>query len=102
MQNWILYENGSTIGKIGSENGKIICDEEYENSCRITLEKTKQIPYSITCGVYGLMCHTVFAKTELEAKEKYECMKRELKDFIDSYTQETDEVIWVESFVEKW
>ena len=102
MQNWILYENGSTIGKIGSENGKIICDEEYENSCRITLEKTKPIPYSITCGVYGFMCHTVFAKTELEAKEKYERMKRELKDFIDSYTEETDEVIWVESFVEKW
>ena len=102
MQNWILYENGSTIGKIGSENGKIICDEEYEKSCRITLEKTKPIPYSITCGVYGFMCHTVFAKTELEAKEKYERMKRELKDFIDSYTEETDEVIWVESFVEKW
>ena len=40
--------------------------------------------------------------TELEAKEKYERMKRELKDFIDSYTEETDEVIWVESFVEKW
>ena len=41
MKNWILYENGSTIGKKGSEDGEIICDEEYENSCRITLEKTK-------------------------------------------------------------
>ena len=102
MQNWILYENGSTIAKIGSENGKIICDEEYEKSCRITLEKTKQIPYSITCGVYGLMFHTVFAKTELEAKEKYECMKRELKDFIDTDTEETDAINWVECFVEKW
>ena len=102
MQNWILYENGSTIGKIGSENGKIICDEEYENSCRITLKKTKPIPYSITCGVYGLMCHTVFAKTELEAKEKYECMKRELKNFIDTDTEEADAINWVECFVEKW
>lgn len=102
MKNWILYENGSTIGRKGSEDGEIICDEEYENSCRITLEKTKPIPYGITCGVYGLMCHTVFAKTELEAKEKYECMKSELKDFIDDDTEETDEVNWVECFVGKW
>ena len=102
MKNWILYENGSTIGKKGSEDGEIICDEVYENSCRITLEKTKPIPYSITCGVYGFMCHTVFAKTELEAKEKYECMKSELKDFIDTDTEETDEVNWVECFVRKW
>lgn len=65
-------------------------------------EKTKPIPYSITCGVYGLMYHTVFAKTELEAKEKYECMKSELKDFIDADTEETDEVNWVECFVGKW
>ena len=102
MGNWILYEGGSSIGKIGSENGKIIFDEEYEDSCRITLEKTKPIPYSITCGVYGLMCHTVFAKTEQEAKEKYEFMKIELKDFVDSYIEETDAVNWVECFVEKW
>lgn len=102
MESWILYENGSTIGKKGSENGKIICDEEYLGSCRITLEETKSIPYSITCGVYGLMCHTAFSKTELDAKEKYECMKKELKDFIDADIEETDEVNWVESFVEKW
>ena len=48
------------------------------------------------------MCHTVFAKTEPEAKEKYEFMKIELKDFVDSYTEETDAVNWVERFVEKW
>lgn len=102
MKNWILYENGSTIGKKGSENGKIICDEEYFGSCRITLEKTKPIPYSITCGVYGLMCHTAFASTELEAKEKYECMKKELKGFIDANTEEADDIDWVENFVGKW
>jgi hypothetical protein len=28
MKNWILYDSGSTIGKIGSEDGKIIFDEE--------------------------------------------------------------------------
>ena len=102
MKNWILYENGSTVGEPGSENGKIICDEEYADSCRITLEKTKPIPYSITCGVYGLMCHTTFVATEAQAKDIYECMKKELKEFIDMYTDETDAVSWVEHFVEKW
>jgi len=102
MEHWILYENGLTIGKKGSENGKIIYDEEYFGSCRITLEKTNPIPYSITCGVYGLMCHTAFASTELEAKEKYECMKKELKNFIDADTEETEEIIWIESFIGKW
>ena len=102
MNGWTSYKNGSTIGNKGSENGKIIFDEEYLGSCRITLEETKAVPYSITCGVYGMLCHTVFAKTELEAKEKYEFMKIELKDFIDSYTEETDAVNWVECFVEKW
>lgn len=102
MKDWILYENGTTVGHKGSENGIIICDEEYSDSCRITLEKNKSVPYSITCGVYGFMCHTVFASTELEAREKYERMKMELKDFIDTYTEEKDYLAWVENFVEKW
>ena len=102
MRLWISYENGLTIGKKGSENGIIICDEEYLESCRITLEKTNPIPYSITCGIYGFMCHTAFAKTKREAKEKYECMKGELKDFIDAETDEITATSWVENFVERW
>lgn len=102
MKEWTLYENGLTIGQTGSENGRILCDEEYQDACRITLEKTRPIPYSITCGIYGFMCHTDFASTEPQAKETYECMKKELKEFIDAGADEASAVEWVEGFVEKW
>ena len=46
-----IKDTKDSYKKIIHENGKIIFDEEYEDSCRITLEKTKPIPYSITCGV---------------------------------------------------
>ena len=102
MKEWTLYENGLTIGQTGSENGRILCDEEYQNTCRITLEKTEPIPYSITCGIYGFMFHTAFASTKPQAKETYEGMKRELKEFIDTDADEASAVEWVERFVEKW
>ena len=102
MKKWILYENGTTIGKAGSESGRILRDETYQDTCRITLEKTNPIPYSITCGIYGFMCHTAFASTEPQAKETYECMKKELEAFIDADTDEAYAVEWVERFVEKW
>lgn len=34
---------------IGSESGTIIADEEYKESCRITLESCKRYD-AITCG----------------------------------------------------
>ena len=102
MRLWMSYENGLTIGQKGSENGTIICDEEYLESCRITLEKTNPAPYSITCGIYGLMCHTVFASSLDEAKEKYELMKKDLKYFLDKETTEAECYAWVETFVDKW
>ena len=44
---------------IGSEGGTIIADEEYKESCRITLERCERYD-AITCGVYGSMMHTIF------------------------------------------
>lgn len=102
MGNWILYDGGSTIGEIGTENGEIIFDEEYENSSRITLERRNPIAHSITCGIYGLTFHTTFATTETKAKEKYDGMKEDIKEFIDTCTDETDVATWVKQFVEKW
>ena len=43
---------------IGSEGGTIIADEEYKESCRITLERCERYD-AITCGVYGCMMHSV-------------------------------------------
>lgn len=47
----------------GSEGGIILLDEEYHQSCRITLEKCERY-YAITCGIYGSMVHTVFSDQE--------------------------------------
>ena len=99
---WDTVEGGKTIGKNGSENGCIIADEEYRNSCRIKLERdVATAPYSITCGIYGMMCHTTFAKDEVEGKNKYREMKEEIQAFIDS--DDTGEYgQWCEQFVSRW
>ncbi len=98
---WITIDNGRTINTIGSENGIILRDEEYNGNCRITLEKDGYTPFGITCGVYGLMCHTVFAGTQAEADEKYNNMKMELEKFIDS-DDTVDEAEWCEEFTNKF
>ena len=79
---WNPYDEGKTIGEIGSENGAIINDEELSNEeARITLEKGGYAPFGITCGIYGLMFHTVFAEDYDEAFGKYEEMKIAIADF---------------------
>lgn len=96
---WESYADGSTLGQAGIEGGDILKDEVIDGSARITLEKGGFAPFTITCGIYGMMCHTVFAAEETEAMEKYEGMKFDLKEFLS--TPEMD-VEWLEGFVEKW
>lgn len=91
-----LYEPNSK----GSENGLIIADEEYKNSCRITLEKCAKY-YAITCGVYGAMVHTVF--TDFENHQKiYQAMKMDLQNFIDKETTEKEELDFYKEFTTKY
>lgn len=78
-RSWYPFEEGSTIGAIGSEGGSILEDEEYGLGARITLEQGGQTaPFAITCGIYGFMMHTTWARDEAEAKAKFEAMKSEL------------------------
>ena len=51
-----MWDNIYQPYQTGSEGGLIIADEEYRDSCRITLEKCERY-YAITCGVYGGMMH---------------------------------------------
>ena len=48
-----MWDNIYKPNSIGSEGGTIIADEEYKESCRITLERCERYD-AITCGVYGL------------------------------------------------
>ena len=75
---WKKFE---TTGEVGSENGVILIDEEYDDACRITLEKCSEY-YAVTCGIYGAMVHTAFF-SENEHHAKYEAMKQDLQEFVD-------------------
>ena len=70
-EDWIEFDNGNSIGKKGSEGGKISNDQENINGARITLEaNVGNIPFVITFGIYGLMFHTEFF-SEIEIAVEY-------------------------------
>ena len=68
---------------IGSEGGTIIADEEYKESCRITLERCERYD-AITCGVYGCMMHTAFCdkshRKEYPVRSRSNARMRELPE----------------------
>ncbi len=74
---WHKMDSGNTVGTIGTENGKIIRDEEHENGARLTLEKDGHHPYAITIGVYGLGVFTTFFSTEEEGNTGFDAIKKE-------------------------
>lgn len=96
---WNIINDGKTIGAVGSENGTIEKDEEYNSSARITLEKCKKY-YAITCGV-GDMVHTVFCDKD-EKDNIYENMKKDLQEFLHKETTEDEEIEFYEKFINKY
>ena len=85
---------------IGSEGGTIIADEEYKESCRITLERCERYD-AFTCGVYGSMMHTAFCDNS-HSQEVFDNMKRDLQEFIDKDTTAEEEDIFYEEFTSKY
>lgn len=68
-------------GNVGSEGGQVRVDEEHVGGGRITLEEGgTTAPFAITCGIYGLMFHTVFFATESAAREALAMMKARIED----------------------
>lgn len=88
---WYSFEDGKSLGTRGSEKGVITRDEEYSQGARITLEKGKTAPYSITYGVYGLMCDTKFYGDIETAEKKFEIIKYKIAKLIDKYPDEHDD-----------
>ena len=81
--NWTEYQNGETVGLIGSESGRIAVDQEHSSGARITLEKDAELaPFTITCGIYGWMVHTRFFSSRTEAQEQFEAMKHALGEIL--------------------
>jgi len=80
---WEQTDSGNTLNTKGSEEGTIIFDQEYNELMRITIEKgTRNAPFSITVGIYGLFFHTIFANTKDQAFEHLDSMKRDMLEIL--------------------
>jgi hypothetical protein len=88
---WRPFEDGTTLGLPGSEEGRVVRDEEHVLGARITLERATSVaPFAITCGIYGWMIHTCFLDSEAEAESQYHLMKDSLSALLDAAGQTAD------------
>jgi len=81
-ETWRQFNKGESIGERGSESGIIIREEEHDDGARVTLERGGYNPFSITCGIYGLMVHTAFFSSENDAQKAFEQMKAEIENIL--------------------
>lgn len=82
---WRPFEEATTLGLPGSEEGVVVRDEEHSLGARITLERAASVaPFAITCGIYGWMMHTRFFSSEAEAESQYELMKNSLSVLLEA------------------
>ena len=83
MEEWYPFNEGRTIGQMGSENDLILRDEEHPHGARITLEHDGSTPFAITCGIYECLVHTRFFSDEGMAQSEFEKMKVELERILE-------------------
>lgn len=86
IHQWVLFDEGKSIGQKGSEGGKILRDEENTLGARVTLEdKGDTAPCSITIGIYGLTFHTEFFSTSDHGQKCFDFFKEKIEQIIDHY-----------------
>jgi hypothetical protein len=81
MSNWAAYDNGRSIGKVSTEGGVIMLDDEHDLGARITLKKGSGY-ISISCHIYGWTDHTRFFGSLTEAEREYAAMKTALSGVV--------------------
>jgi hypothetical protein len=87
MNSWLAYDDGRTIGRVNSEGGVILNDEEYLKGARITLKRAEKI-VSVSCNIYGWINHTRFFSGVPEAERDFMVMKKELGRIMEIITAE--------------
>lgn len=103
MESWNKFENGTSIGTRGSEDGKIIADVEHPSGARLTLEEKGTVaPFSITSGVYGGFFHTSFFSDKETAEKSFKSMQAELSEFFSLELDSEQTYEWVTNFVNKY
>lgn len=87
---WIPFEDGRTLGGEGSEQGRVVLDEEFLESARISLEKdcprkegAAATPFALTCGIYGWMVHTRYFKSRDVADRALREMQQRLAEIVE-------------------
>jgi len=99
---WRIFNDGLSLGTFGSEKGEKVKDEEYNNDARITIETDGiTAPYSITCGIYGLFCHTAFCSNFESALKQFDDMKQDIERILEELNDDNISEL-LESFVERY
>jgi hypothetical protein len=75
-----IVEDGQPVR--GSE-GIVLRDCEHDLGARIILECGANIPFAITCGIYGWMVHTRFFTGEADAQEQFVLMRDALDTIVN-------------------
>ena len=89
---WHQFDNGSTLGKIVTDDGIVIRDEEYCHNARITISKNGDVSsFAITLGIYGWTFHTSYYGKELDAKHAFDKIKPEIENIVRFLSKTEDE-----------
>ena len=81
MNNWVLYDDGRSIGRVGFEGGVVLRDEEHVDGARLTLKHGDNY-ISVSCNIYGWINHTRFFGTVPDAERDFVMMKSELGEMM--------------------
>jgi len=95
MSNWLAYDNGQSISRVGAEGGKILRDEEHKLGARVTLKLSENY-ISVSCSVYGWMEHTRFFGSPIDGHREYQLMKPLLANMVENIlsTNDSDLKMW--------
>jgi hypothetical protein len=83
---------------VASEGGIVVRDEIHPDGARVTQERDgRTAPWSITCGIHGLMVHTVFCADEASARSTYDALKADIERILrlpnDAMSRAVDELV---------
>lgn len=85
MNNWSAYDDGRSIGQVGSEGSVILHDDEYLSGARVTLKRGDSY-VSVSSNIYGWIDHTRFFDTLPDARREYALMKSEIEKIMGVIT----------------
>lgn len=85
---WKPFEDGSSLGWMGSQGGTIARDEELAGQVRLTYEVDESRSFhAITCSVAGWLLHHRFFDNAEAATAAFEAMKPALEDLRTRLTE---------------